>query len=92
MNVGIAHFLNGDDDKAIDWLKQAATKWPTFLGAHIILAAIYGNADQLEKAKAEKAEILRLSPFFRVEFYGQAYRNPNHREKIVAGLRKASLS
>ncbi|WP_372677949.1 tetratricopeptide repeat protein [Desulfosarcina sp.] len=92
MNVGIAHFLNGDDDKAIDWLKQAATKWPTFLGAHIILAAIYGNSNQLEKAKAEKAKILRLSPFFRVEFYGQAYRNPNHREKIVAGLRKASLS
>jgi len=92
MNVGIAHYLNGDDDKAIDWLKQAATKWPTFLGAHIILASIYGNADQVEQAQAEKTEILRLSPFFRVNFYGKAYQNSNHREKIVAGLYKAGLS
>ena len=92
MNVGIAHYLNGDDDKAIDWLKQAATKWPTFLGAHIILAAIYGNADQVEQAQVEKTEILRLSPFFRVDFYGKAYQNPNHRERIANGLRKAGLS
>ncbi len=92
MNVGIAHYLNGDDDKAIDWLKQAATKWPTFLGAHIILASIYGNANQLEKAEAEKAEILRLSPFFKIKFYGQAYQNQAHRDKILSGLRKAGMS
>lgn len=92
MNIGIAHYLNGDDDRAIDWLEQAATKWPNFLGCHIILASIYGNANQMKKAEAEKAEILRLSPFFRVKFYGVAYQNPTHREKIVAGLYKAGLS
>ena len=92
MNVGIAHYLNGDDDKAIDWLKQAAIKWPTFLGAHIILASIYGNANQIEQAVAEREKILSLSPFFKIDFYGQAYQNPNHREKIVSGLRKAGLT
>ena len=92
MNVGIAHYLNGDDDKAIDWLKQAATKWPTFLGAHIILASIYGNANQVEQAVAEREKILSLSPFFKIDFYGQAYQNPDHREKIVSGLRKAGLT
>ena len=92
MNVGIAHYLIGNDDKAIHWLEQAATKWPTFLGCHILLASIYANANQVEKAEAEKAEILRLSPFFRVAFYGQAYQNPTHREKIIAGLQKAGLS
>jgi adenylate cyclase len=92
MNIGIAHYLKGNDDKAIYWLKEAATKWPTFLGCHILLASIYGNANQVEKADAEKAEIFRLSPFFRVNFYGQAYQNPTHREKIINGLRKAGLS
>jgi adenylate cyclase len=92
MNIGIAHYLKGDDDKAIDWLKEAATKWPNFLGCHLLLASIYGNTNQMEKAEAEKAEILRISPFFKVNFYGQAYKNPAHRDKIVAGLRKAGLS
>jgi adenylate cyclase len=92
MNIGIAYYLKGDDKKAIYWLKEAATKWPNFMGCHILLASIYGNTRQMEKADAEKNEILRISPFFRVDFYGQAYRNPAHREKIVAGLRKAGLS
>ena len=92
MNIGIAHYLIGNDDKAIDWLEQAATKWPTFLGSHILLASIYGNTDQKEKAEVEKAEIFRLSPFFKIKFYGQAYRNQAHRDKIINGLRKAGLS
>jgi tetratricopeptide (TPR) repeat protein len=92
MNIGIAYYLKGDDNNAISWLKEAATKWPNFLGCHILLASIYGNTNQMEQAEAEKAEILRISPFFEVDFYGQAYRNPAHREKIVAGLRKAGLS
>jgi len=92
MNIGIGHYLKGDDDQAIHWLKQAATKWPTFLGCHILLASIYGQTGQMELAEAEKAEILRISPFFKLDFYGQAYQNPAHREKIVAGLRKAGLN
>ena len=92
MNIGIGHYLNGDDDQAIHWLKQAATKWPTFLGCHILLASIYAQTGQMDLAAAEKAEILRISPFFKLDFYGQAYQNPAHREKIVAGLRKAGLN
>lgn len=92
MNIGIAHYLNGDDVQAIHWLKQAATRWPTFLGCHILLASIYGQTGQMDLAEAEKAKILNISPFFKLDFYGQAYRNPDHREKIVAGLRKAGLN
>jgi adenylate cyclase len=92
MNIGIAHYLKGDEDKAILWLKQAATKWPTFLGCHILLASIYGQSGQMDLAEAEKAKILSISPFFKLDFYGQAYQNPAHREKIVAGLRKAGLT
>ena len=92
MNVGIAHYLKGDNDQAIHWLRQAATKWPTFLGSHILLASIYGQTGQMDLATAEKAEILRISPFFKIDFYGRAYQNPTHREKIVAGLRKAGLN
>ena len=92
MNIGIAHYLKGDTDQAIHWLRQATTKWPTFLGGHILLASIYAQTGQMDLAAAEKAEILNISPFFKVDFYGQAYQNPDHRAKIVAGLRKAGLN
>ena len=92
MNIGIGYYLTDDIDKAIHWLKQAAAKWPDFLGCHIILASIYGHTGQVISAQAEKGEILRISPFFKLDFYGHAYRNPDHREKIIAGLRKAGLS
>lgn len=92
MNMGIAHYLKDDDEQAIYWLKEATVKWPTFLGCHILLASVYGNAAENEKAAVEKEKILSLSPFFKIKFYGQAYRNPEHREKIVSGLRKAGLT
>ena len=92
MNMGIAHYLKDDNEQAISWLKEATIKWPTFLGCHIILASIYGNADEIEKAAEEKEKILSLSPFFKLKFYGQAYQNPEHRDKIVSGLRKAGLT
>jgi tetratricopeptide (TPR) repeat protein len=92
MNFGIAYYLKDDTDKAIHWLKQATTKWPTFLGCHILLASIYGQTGQMDLAEAEKAKILSISPFFKLDFYGQAYRHPAHREMIVAGLRKAGLN
>ena len=92
MNMGIANYLKGDEDQAVHWLKEAAIKWPTFLGCHILLASIYGNANEKEKAVAEREKILSLSPFFKIDFYGQAYQNPDHREKIVSGLRKAGLT
>jgi len=92
MNMGIAHYLKGDDDQAIHWLNEAAVKWPTFLGCHILLASVYGNADEKEKAAVEKSKILSLSPFFKLDVYGRAYQNKNHREKIVSGLRKAGFT
>ena len=92
MNMGIAYYLKDENEQAIYWLKEASVKYPTFLGCHILLASIYGNTDEKEKAAAEKEKILSLSPFFKIDFYGQAYQNPNHREKIVSGLRKAGLT
>ena len=92
MNVGIAYYLKGDTDKAIHWLKQATTKWPTFLGCHILLAAIYGQTGQMDLATEEKAKILNISPFFKTRFLRTSVSKSRHREKIVAGLRKAGLN
>ena len=91
MNIGIANFLKGDNDEALCWLNRGAARWPTFLGTHIVLAAVHGHMDNLEEAHKEAQEVLTIAPFFEVDFYGEAFYNPEHRKKIVEGLRKAGL-
>jgi adenylate cyclase len=91
MNMGIANFLKGDYEEALSSLNRSATKWPTFLGNHIVLAAVHGHMGNLEEAQKEAQKVLRIAPFFEVDFYGEAYHKPEHRNKIATGLRKAGL-
>lgn len=91
MNIGIANFLKGDNDEALNWLNKSATKWPSFLGNHIVLAAVHGHMDNLEEAQKEAQKVLNIAPFFEVDFYGEAYHKTEHRNKIAYGLRKAGL-
>ena len=92
MNMGIAYFLKEQNDEAIKWLRKSLDRWPNFLGNHIVLTAVYIDMGQLDKARQEADEVLRISPFFQVDFYGKAFHNPEHRAKIVGALRKAGLS
>ncbi len=91
MNIGIGNYLNGNYDEALKWLEKAATLSPSFLGSHIVLAATYAQIGRMQDAASEVAEIKRLAPFFEIDIYGGAYRNPKDRAKIVAGLEKAGL-
>lgn len=91
MNMGIAYFLKDQYEEAVKWLKKSRAKWPDFLGNHIMLAAVYSQMDQLDKANQEAHEVLRISPFFQVDYYGEAFRKSEHRTKIVAALMKAGL-
>lgn len=91
MNIGIANYLKGEYEEALTWLNKSAAKWPTFLGNHIVLAAVYAKMENLEEAKKESSEVIKISPFFKADFYGEAFRDPAHRKKIVEGLKMAGL-
>ncbi|CAB5125260.1 Adenylate cyclase (EC [Olavius algarvensis associated proteobacterium Delta 3] len=91
MNMGIMHLLTGQYESAVHWLEEGTVRWPDFLGTHIVLAAAYAEMNRLHDARSEVDEIKRISPLFQTEFYGSAYRNPEHRARIVKGLRKAGL-
>jgi adenylate cyclase len=91
MNIGIIHYLRGEYEDALKWLDKVAARWPSFLGSHIILAATYAEMDRMGDAHAAAQEVLRISPFFEVDFYGSVYRNPTDRAKIATGLHKAGL-
>jgi hypothetical protein len=57
------------------------------------LADLYSDLGQEEEARAEAAEILRISPNFSVEDFRQnnAYADRARFERFVANLRKAGL-
>jgi hypothetical protein len=56
---------------------------------HAMLAAIYAKAG--EAAMREVAEVRRQNPLFDLDTFGTLFRNPAHRDKIVAALQQAGM-
>jgi len=56
-----------------------------------MLAAAYAEAERQEDATRRANTVRQLSPVFASAEVGSLFRNPDHREKIVAALHKAGL-
>jgi adenylate cyclase len=91
MHLGYACYLKDQYIKALESLEKGVVQRPNFVGYHIALAATYAQLGRLKDAKREAATVLRLDPFFELDSFGTAYRNPADREKILEGLRNAGL-
>jgi adenylate cyclase len=59
---GLSYGFLGQYDQAILRLKEAIKLWPDFVYGHIGLAAICSLAGQMEEARAEVQEILKINP------------------------------
>ncbi len=83
----------GKHEDAIAALKRCITRNPDILFAHLTLAAIFSGLGQKEEARAEVAEVLRISP--RASLENQRERTPFKdqavSERYLDGLRKAGL-
>lgn len=90
-HLGIAYYLKGKYEKALDILEKGHIKRPDFVGYHIILAATYAQLNRLQDAQDSVDNVLRFDPFFEVQYFGTAFQNQNHRVLIADGLRKAGL-
>jgi adenylate cyclase len=89
--LGIGYYLKEQYGDAIKTLKKGESRKPDFVEFHVALAATYAQAGQLEDARREATLVLELNPFFEVDSYGTAFRNPASRDKILHGLRNAGL-
>lgn len=90
-HLGTAFYLKGKYGQALEALEKGVVKRPDFVGYYIVLAATYAQLGQTSEAVSAAETVRRLDPFFEVESFGTAFRNPAHRAAIVAGLRKAGL-
>ena len=91
MHYGLAYYLKGRYEDSIIILENSIGKYPDEVFLHIALAAAYAQAGRSADAGREVQAVMKLHPFFRIDSYGRAFRNPDDREHIIAGLQKAGL-
>jgi adenylate cyclase len=89
--LGVGFYLKEQYDKAIGTLRKGISRKSDFVDFHIALAAAYARAGRQGDAVKEANTVLKLNPFFEVNAYGTAFRNPADRDKIRDGLRRAGL-
>jgi adenylate cyclase len=91
--LGNAYLLTGEYEKAVATEKEALTRNPDFLGSHLILAEIYSELGHEADARAEVAEVLKISPNYSLEMARATlpFKDQAQLEHSLSALRKAGL-
>jgi adenylate cyclase len=91
--LGFAHYMLRRYGEAVRLLRECASRLPNLQWPHLWLAAALAQAGQLEEARREAAEVLRINPGFTIESWNRlnVFRDPRDAEHRVDGLRKAGL-
>jgi len=91
--IGIAfgHFNAGRYAEAAIWADRSIQSFPYFIAGLVVAAACYVEAGRLEDAQKAKADILRLSPEWRLRPTRWAARSPEVITKMHEACRKAGL-
>jgi tetratricopeptide (TPR) repeat protein len=80
-------------DEAIAALQDALSRNPDFSPARRWLAITYAELGREEEARAEVAEILRISPGASLDLWqAMPYKNKADQQRFIDGLRKAGLN
>jgi adenylate cyclase len=92
--LGAAHFTLKQYLQALPPLRESVSRAPNFRGGHERLAATYAQLGNVEKARAEAAEVLRIDPKWTIE--GRAaqlysFKRLEDVEHYLDSLRKAGL-
>ena len=86
--IGAALFFSRRFEEAIPRLRVAIEDQPVFQTRYRFLAACYAHAGLLDEARATIARLRAIMPEVRVDLL-LPYRNPQHRELFLSGLRLA---
>ncbi len=88
-----ANFQLGRYDEAAELLSRRIVRNPQSDSSRMFLASCHGHLNRYDEANIIWKEILAINPQFSLEQRRQVlpYKNPEHFEQIVDGLRKAGL-
>jgi adenylate cyclase len=92
--MGLVNYMLKRYGEAVRLLRECASRLPSSQIAHLWLASAYAQSGQLEEAREEAAEVLRINPGFTIESYKRpaaVYKDPKDAEHRLDGMRKAGL-
>ena len=92
--LGQSHYLQQENDKAIELMERVVTRAPYFLPVRRHLAVLYTEKGRIEEAKEQTREVLRIFPGASIEderarcFYRWT---PEILTRFFKGLRKSGM-
>jgi len=92
-SLGHTQRLLGRLEEAVTTLRKLATRNPDHLTAHVLLTATYSELGREEEARAEAAEILRITPNYSLAIVQERvpYKDATLLDRQLAAMRKAGL-
>jgi len=92
-NLTHLYCLTGQYEEAIKAGKEATRVEPNNFTARALLTVAYSLNGRQEEARIEAAEVLRINPKFRVEYWAKTipFKNEADKELTIGALRKAGL-
>jgi adenylate cyclase len=93
-NLGLAHYMLRQYAHALPLSREWATRTPNFRAPHVFLAATHAQLGNIQQARAEAAEVLRIEPKYTIEGTQARltpFKHPEDAEHLFDGLRKAGL-
>ena len=92
--MGSAYFMLKDYSRALTVLQGYVSRVPGAVFGHSFLAATYAQLGQLDRARAEAAELLRLLPGYTISGTTRrlaAFKRPSDEKRFFDALRRAGL-
>jgi len=92
--LGFAHYMLKQYAQALPLLRACVSRSPNLRSGHVVLAATYARLGQLEEARAEAAEVLRLQPNYTIAGTARLiapFKQPKDDKHFCDALRKAGL-
>jgi adenylate cyclase len=91
--MGQANYMLKRYGDAVRLLRECTSRLPNVQWFRVWLASAYAQLGQLEEARAEAAEVLRINPGFTIETWKRlaVYKDPKDVEHRLDGVRKAGL-
>ena len=93
-HLGLARYMLKEYSEALPPLRECTSRAPDMSLGHVWLAANLAQLGQLDEARAEAAEVLRLDPKYTIDGTQRRlalFKRPEDVEHFLDGLRKAGL-
>ncbi len=91
--MGVANYMLKRYGEAVHLCRECALRVPNLQMQHLWLASACAQSGQLEEARKEAAEVLRINPAFTIESWKRlaVFKNPKDADHLIDGIRKTGL-